>query len=358
MNIRAAATTAGIMASILALPACRSHTSTATAVAPKNPRPAAYRIVYHVEQPGSSDAERWEELTVRRPFEARDVTFAQRPGPGVAVDSGTLATVDHLYRLSPDGLQEIAGRQPGLPTGDQAIGPQLVEAQRRKLAAPTKTRRTIAGRQCQDHRFVEPPVGPIALLKGSDSDLLCIDDDGLLLREEWTLKGKVVLRRQAETVDLAPADLDRVLSPEGAAPFPANLAAPLVQPSDGSNPILPEPAPPAGFTKATIVDFALTGGQQAPGAPAALLYTSTVFAFARGGDSITVETGVSTGPLPWKDTDPSRDVELPWAKVQSVLRNDGPELRADLGRGRFIRVRGTVSPAALEAYARTLPHPL
>ena len=98
--------------------------------------------------------------------------------------------------------------------------------------------------------------------------------------------------------------------------------------------------------------------QQARGAPPALLYTSTVWAFARGADSITVETGVSTGNMPWKATDVSRDVELPWAKLQSVLRNDGPELRADIGRGRFIRIRGTVSPEVLLAYARTLPHPL
>src|SRR4051794_11255258 len=144
MSVAVAAAAAGLVA-IGALPACHSGGSsraktkttsgtvtTVTEVEPKNPRPASYRIVYHVEQPGAaSNAERWEELTVRRPFEARSAVFSQRPGPGATPGSGTLATIDHLYQIRPDGLQEIAGRQPGPPTGDQALGPELLEASRR-----------------------------------------------------------------------------------------------------------------------------------------------------------------------------------------------------------------------------------
>lgn len=357
MALAAAALTAPLLG------ACHSGSSSAkdktaapTAFAP---RPTTYRIVYHVTQPDSPGSERWEELTVRRPFEARDAVFQQRPAPGTQPFAGTLATTDHLILIQEGGkLQELSGRQPSSPTGDQALAVELDEAERRKIAGPPGVQRTIAGRTCQDHPFLEPPAGVIKALTGGDRDLVCIDHDGLVLREEWKLKGKVALLREAETVDLAPADVDTVLSPAAAAPSPEPAGVPqIVDPSTVGR-VIADPAPPGGFTQATKVGFLMIGEPQMPSTPPPILYTSTVWGFARGGDSITIEAGASgSGPPPWLDSDLSRDVDLPMGKAQSVLRSDGPELRVVLTDGKWVRIRGTVPIDALEAYARTLPRP-
>ena len=344
-----------------ALPACHSgkSSSAATDPAPTASRPATYRIVYHVTQPGDAKSERWEELTVRRPFEARDAVFSARPTPDATPVSGTLATLDHLYIIQSQGLQELSGRQPAAPTGDQDLAAVLAEAERRKLVGPAGTRRTVVGRPCRDHPFLEPPAGVIKPLTGKDRDLMCIDGDGLLLREEWTIGGKVALLREAESVDLVPTGLDRVLSPAGAAPTPVPTAVPAVgQPLEAAK-VIPDPPVPAGFTATTKVGFAMPGPQQQPGIPPPVLYTSTIWAFGRGGDSITVEAGTSggSGPPPWLDTDPTRPVDLPIGKATSAVRNDGFEVRVDLGNGKWLRVRGTVPLADVVAYARTLPHP-
>src|SRR5204863_5925284 len=124
----------------------------------------------------------------------------------------------------------------------------------------------------------------------------------------------------------------------------------------GKVPFLPDPPVPAQFSPVTTVTFVLPAQQSLPGTAPPPLYASVVWAFARGADCITVEAGASSqSQPPWKATDPSKKVSLPLGTAQSVLRSDGPELRVDLGGSRWVRVRGTVSPAVLEAYARTIP---
>jgi hypothetical protein len=111
------------------------HASAASDVkAPAGPRPSAYRILYRVDAPAApSSTTNWEELTVRRPFESRQVSYDERPtAPTTPGGSGTLATIDHLYLVGtehgPAGLQEVSGRQPGVPTGDQALSAEVADA--------------------------------------------------------------------------------------------------------------------------------------------------------------------------------------------------------------------------------------
>ena len=320
-------------------------------------RPVAYRVLYRVDQPSAKPTSvRWEELTVRRPFTARKAAFPQRPA-GQRPDGGTLATVDRLYAIQSGGaMQEAAGRQPGPPTGDQALGPELAAAVARRLARPAGTG-VVAGRRCREYRFLEPPVGPIKRLAGRDHDLVCIDEAGLVLREAWTLHGRLVLHRQAVRVVVDPPAVDHELDPAGAAPSPNPAAVPSAEPASGDGSVIAAPAPPAGFAGAAVDRFVLPGPQQQPGEPPPVLYTSTVWAFARGPDAVTVEVGSTpSGNLPWNDADASEPVALPIGSARSVLRNDGPELRVDLGGGRWLRVRGTVPPGQLEAYARASLH--
>jgi hypothetical protein len=317
------------------------------ALRPAAPAPA-FRIVYRIEQPNA--ATRWGELVAERPFRVRAGTYDHRPRLGERPDGGTLTTVDGLFQLRPEGVQEISGRQPAPGTGDQWLAAQLDDAVDRSLARRVGTA-TIVGRECTDYRFAEPPVGPIAELGEGDHDDLCLTADGLLLREVWTLKGRVIQRRTAVEVDTSGRGLDDLLDVSTAAAAPPS--GPIAAPTDAGASFLPDPSAPTGYSRAARDAFALRQpGDQGP----VTLYTSTVWAFTRGADLVTVEAGDSraSGKLPWLDSDPSRRVRLPIGDGVTVIRNDGAEVRVDLGSDRWVRVRGTIPLAALVRYARTL----
>jgi hypothetical protein len=212
----------------------------------------------------------------------------------------------------------------------------------------------VAGRPCRDYRFVEPVAGPIKALTGANHDVLCIDADGLVLREEYTLDGKVALLRQAERVEIDPAGIDNDLDTTGAEPIADPNAPSARAPTADDRPsFFPAPPAPDGYESASVVLFRFP----APSSQGTqLLYTSTVWAFSRAADVITVEAGEGGG-LPWQDTDPSRAVSLPLGPAKSVVRSDGAELRVDLGSGRWVRVRGTLSVADITAYAKRLRPP-
>ncbi|MEA3020239.1 MAG: hypothetical protein QOI47_1763 [Actinomycetota bacterium] len=309
---------------------------------------ASFRIVYRIEQPQAPA--RWSEIVAKRPFFVRAASYDHSPKAGEQPTTGTLTTVDGLFQIRPEGLQEISGRQPSPGTGDQWLVPQLADAVARNLARPVATA-TILGRACTVYRFKEPPVGPIAELAGSDHDDLCLSADGLLLREVWTFKGRVVLRRTAERVTLAPLQVDAVFDTNSAAAPPDQGPIAAAAPSGSS--YLPDPHAPPGFSLVKRDAFALL--QPGDVGPVAL-YSSTVWAFTRGVDLITVEAGDSgaSAKVPWSTSDPSRPERLPVGASQTVVRNDGAEVRVDLGHHHWLRVRGTVSLATLLRYARTL----
>jgi len=309
----------------------------------------SFRVIYRVEQPNVP--KRWTELIADRPFLIRAGGYDHIPTERELPDNGTLTTVDGLFQLRPEGVQKISGRQPSPGTGDQYLVANLDEAVDRNLAKPIATA-TIVDRKCTVYRFLEPPVGPIKRLSGDDHDDLCLTADGLVLREVWTLKGKVILRRTAIAVTIAPRDTEDALDVSDAAEAPPNGPVAAAAPSGSS--FVPDPDPPARFSLARRDSFAL---RQPSDTGPVTLYTSTVWAFTRGADVVTVEAGdshASGGRLPWLTSDPSRTVSLPYGEAQSVLRNDGAELRIDLGEERWLRVRGTVPLSTLVQYAKTL----
>lgn len=325
-------------------------------------RPATYQVLYQSENLAAQPPqERWDQLTVSRPFLAKSVSFASRPTADTPPVNGTLTSTDALFRIGPQGLVEVSSRQPAVGTDDQALGPVLRDAVARGLAAPLTTARTIAGRPCHDVRFAEPVAGPLKRLSAVDGhDDLCIDDDGLVLREEWTLKGRVVLRRTAVAVDTAPSGLDGALSTAGASPRDPSVAAPTATSlTQGPDPWFAAPAPPEGFTPATQVGLVFPD----PQTPGGIAYTSEVWAFTRGADLITVEAG--NGGTPWVVDDPTEKSTIggaggtPALDATSVIRSDGVEIRALVpgDRARWIRVRGTMPVTDVEAYARTLHTP-
>lgn len=327
----------------LLLPACGGDTKPLERSAPVR----SFRIVYRVEQPNAPT--RWAELIASRPFLVRAGTYDHLPAADERPDNGTLTTVDGLYQLRSDGMQEISGRQPSPGTADQYLVADLAEAVDRHLARVVGNA-TIVDRRCTVYRFLEPPVGPVAELTGKDHDDLCLTSDGLLLREQWTFQGRVVLHRTAVQLTVGPID-STVFDVDDATPAPPS--GPVATPASAGSSFVPDPKPPRGFTLAKRDAFALS---QPSDAGPVTLYTSTVWAFTRGADVMSVEAGDSraSGQLPWVTKDPSRAVRLPIGAARSVLRNDGTELRVDLGNARWLRVRGTVPLTELVRYAKAL----
>jgi hypothetical protein len=312
----------------------------------------------------------FEEVIVRRPFASRVAEFASDPGlsaasaaaatPAPAPQAATVTAIDEVFTLKADGLHDLGGREAGPPGGDQALGVELSEAAKRKLVRTAGTR-TVAGNSCRDYRLAEPPAGPLKRLSGNDHDLVCIDETGLLLREETTIGGQVTLRKEAMHADRgpAPAAVDAALSTAGMIPRAKGGTA-VAESFDRQEPsFLPDPPAPSGFTLAGKRGFFLPGAQLVPGVPPSIVFVSTVWAFGRGADAVTVEAGGSSkGKPPWSADDPSQGLKSPiGGQATSVLRGDGPEIRIDLGEGKWVRVRGSIPLNRLTAYAKRLPKP-
>jgi hypothetical protein len=305
------------------------------------PLAPAYTIVYREETlTPTGPVARWESLSVHRPYRAADLLYAT-PALGSPI-SGTIATEDALYDVRPGRPPLlVGGRQPGVPTGDQDLLTQLPDLMSRGLAADLRSSRVVAGRSCRMYRLLEPPSGPIKPLAGpGNSDDMCIASGGLVLSEQWTLDGSVVLTRVAIRAALVAGPIP---STAGAESAPGLSPATIV--TSPQTLLAPPPAPP-GFRARPVVELLL----QNPFGPRP---ASVTFAFADGAHTISVEAG--TGPPPWQDGDTvTRRAGLRIGHGTSALRSDGGEVRVDAGGGRWVRVRGSVPVRSLVSYAGEL----
>jgi hypothetical protein len=337
-----------VVAFLVATAACSSGGTKAAPFAPTRPAPEI-DVVYRTERVGEVAYER---LAARRPFDVLHGTYTSAPGPSSVPSSGTLTTIDQLFQLRPEGLQQLSGRQPAPGTGDQYLAPMASDLTARGLAKRLRSR-TVAGRRCVVFRFAEPPVGPLKRLGTRDHDDICLTPDDIVLAEDWTLNGKRVLSRVAHSVDLHPAALADRLEPRAALPAPpgAPTAAPTSEPAFLAEP----PIPAGGFALARRDAFVFRQPDPATGAPVTL-YQSTVWAYQREADLVTVEAGQSAEPgrMPWDAADPAQPVDLQLGSGTSVLRSDGVEIRIALDPSQWVRVRGTIPLADLIPFAREL----
>jgi hypothetical protein len=288
-------------------------------------------------------------LAVRRPFAAADLTYADQPGSGAGPVAGYMSTERALYSVDPTGTHLVAGRQPGLPSGDQDLATQLPELVARHLAAATGTRLTVAGRRCRVFRFLEPPSGPVKPLAGSgDHDDVCLDGAGLVLSEVWHYRGGVVYGRRATEVTFPGEPLPQVPASGG-----GGASAPTLVPDTTPRSFLAPPPAPPGFHGMGSFDFRLPDPQN----PAVLEAASVVWSFADGPDLVTVEAGTEAGgALPWQGAGPpGTPVTLAGlGPGWTAIRSDGAEVRIDLGHGEWVRVRGTEAASWLARYAGVL----
>jgi hypothetical protein len=313
-------------------------------------RPASFQVTYRVTLSASgTPSSQWELLTVNRPFAGSDLTYPSAPTPGTQPAAGTLFTKDGLFAVDGTGVHKVSGRQPGPPGDDQDLLAQLPDLGGRGLARRLGTT-TVAGRPCTTWRFAAPPVGPLARLSGRDHDDLCIDAEGLVLAEDWTYQGRLVQTKRASRVIVG--SVQQPVGTSGATPVPAGTAVPVALPDPTATTFLPPPPTPPGFAPSGLESFA----EPDPQTPRQLLAASLVWSFTRGDAVITVEAGTnSPGLLPWQtESTAVRALTLPLGRGESVLRSEGPEIHVDLGGGRWVRIRGTVTLAGLETYARSV----
>jgi hypothetical protein len=288
-------------------------------------------------------------LTQTSPFDVSDLTYGSDPRAGVAPSTGTVSSFDHLYDLAGGRLTLVSDRQPGAGSGIDAVAVELQELRDRGLVQ-LLGRSNVGGESCELARLGEPPVGPIALPQGTGHDDMCIDRSGIDLREVWTYHGAVVEERTAVEVRIGPPDpvihdAPSLSSAQRSSARPVLSVAQTTGPSYLAMPPMPE-----GFTARPAVATVAYN----PTDPNQVTDTSTIWSFSSGGAVLTVEAG--QGQLPWgPGNTPTDTVRLnALGTASSALRSDGPEIRVELDRGRWIRVRGTVPPERLASYASGL----
>ena len=318
------------------------------------PAPGSYVVVYRNVINGVTQ---WEVLAAQRPFAGSDLTYrtSTQPRADALPDAGTISTATAIYTQDAKGVRLVSGRQPGPASNDLWLAPELHEAVTRGVAVDLHRTQQVAGQRCALFRLADPASGPLHQLDMTvGHDDICLARNGLLLSEAWTYHGKVVERRTAMTLATGswPAGIPRP-GPTGSAAS-ASASAAVVTPEAAPTSFLASPASPTGFRPAmSPVAFRLPDSAH----PEQTVAATVVWSFVDGADVITVEAGRERGGvLPWSASEsPTRPLTLNGLGAASTaLRSDGPEVRVDVGDGRWVRVRGTVPLPALERYAATL----
>ncbi|MBV8958041.1 MAG: hypothetical protein JO087_04670 [Actinobacteria bacterium] len=330
----------------LALTAC-SHD------APRVVAPArsitGFRIVYRVETHAPDLQVTRREVTVHRPDQSSDLTYADG---GTQPTSGFVGQGTRLYSVEAGALVDHGDRATGAPPGDYRLGPALPDLVRLHLARRMGTER-VAGRTCIVYRLAGPigdPIKPVAAGEHADE---CVDSQGLLLSERWELDGKLLRLTRAERVDttvpsdaaFAPPDLPRRQVPIG---FTVVDTLPTTKvPSTGQQYWL-APAPPWGFGLVKRVR-AITSGQTPDGPQVSdVAYVDT---YARGADVITVvHRDPSVEPVP-KGFETLRAGRLGTGHV--TFSTAGAAIAFAAGKW-TVTVEGPLDVARVRAFAATL----
>lgn len=236
-----------LMAAGAALAACSSSSP-----APKGP--ASLRVVYRVED-RTSQPVRVTTVVVddAPPYRGRSRTL-EGPPPGTTDLGGTAADEGHAYLLDADGrVRTVAAVAPGFSATGSGLAVALPAAQRHGLVRSTGSA-TVAGHSCTEWLSRDPlDSGPFAAASATDRTTSCVDADGLLLRDAWTLHGQVVRTRTAVSVGRGPSLAGSALL-SGRTPAPAPSAGPGEQVKVVPRTVLlqalavPEPLAPQGLS--------------------------------------------------------------------------------------------------------------
>jgi hypothetical protein len=325
------------------------------------PPPDALEIVYRVERliTGVVDTE---QRLVRSPFDVRIETHRVEPDD-VDLDADPeildLAVLGGAETGPPDQERLLVVVPPTPALRGAHLGTDIDAATEAGVLEPLGFGRRVAGRACTEIRTGAALDGGI-LRAPTDDDRndVCVDDEGIVLREEIVQGGQVVERRTAVRVDLAP-DLD------GEVFEPLGRRIPELDGGGRVRRVTPDSRPP-DVTHFQLADVpgslevvgrfgVLTdspvGGNVAGSVEQVI---SMVDVLAGGGDVLVVENGAAVrgGPVLGPG---DIEVPLPWApEATAVFLATGVEVRAPLPSGRFVRITSTLPLEQVVAIASAL----
>jgi hypothetical protein len=187
------------------------------------------------------------------PYRGRTRTLAGPP-PGTTDLGGSAADEGHQYLLDPDGgARTVAAVAPGFAPTASGLAVALPAAVRHGLVRSVGTA-TVAGRSCTEWLSRDPlDSGPFAAASAADRTTSCVDPDGLLLSDAWTLHGTLVRTRTAVSVGRGPSLAGSgLLGGRTPAPAPTTAAGEQVKVVDRDVLLralaVPEPVAPQGLT--------------------------------------------------------------------------------------------------------------
>lgn len=320
------------------------------------PPPELLEVVYRVERltTGVVDTE---QRLARSPFEVRIETHRAEPddvdldADPVLLDLAVLGGAE----TGPVDQERVLVVVPPTPALRSAhLGTDLRAAGEAGVLEPLGYGREIAGRECAELRTGAPLDGGIlrAPTEETHNDV-CVDADGLVLREEITNDGELVERRTAVSVAIdapLPDDGDELFGPlghripEAEGGGRVRRLTPDSRPPDVAHHQLA--APPAGMDlvgRFGVLTDAPTAADAAGAVGAVGAVISVADVYAGDGEVLVVENGaaVTGGPVLGRG---DVGVPLPFAPDATALfLTSGVEIRAPLATGRFVRITSTLT---------------
>ncbi|HVM06981.1 MAG TPA: hypothetical protein VM345_00840 [Acidimicrobiales bacterium] len=323
--------------------------------------PGAYSIIYRVERYDPSRVVvSTDRLDVRRPFDSRVV--GERGGHTV---SERVSRLGAIVLSTGQGARSIVA-PPAAASGDLRLSPVLADAVE-SGALERREQRRVIGRRCQVFRAGGPIAAgdlvPVGTKAGEHADF-CVDESGLVLEDVWYQGGRAIQRRVAEKLDTT-VSFDAthfVLANEE--PYSRELGNGFIRRVDpasgfeGTSYRLA--ADPAGFSfvgrflvqppNLSLYRNVLEEGERPPE------QISLVDVWQRGIDIVVLAQTIATdiAAVPPSSPTARRFVLGPAGEAAAVLDLRMNEIRADLPEGRFLRLGGTLTRAALAEIASTL----
>lgn len=171
-----------------------------------SPGSGGVRIVYRVEdRTQSPPLVTTQVVETDPPYVARLITRTGPP-PGGAQTGGTIWTRDRQYVVDPSGeVRELADVVPSFAGPDAHLDVSLPVAARLGLVSRVGSGK-VAGVTCTQWRSRSPlDTAPFRAATTKESTVSCVDEEGRLLSDEWTLGGDVVRERTAVEIGHAAA---------------------------------------------------------------------------------------------------------------------------------------------------------
>lgn len=329
------------------------------------PPPDLLEIVYRVERVATGVVDT-EHRLVRRPFEVRIETHRGEP---VEVDldaDPTVLDVAVLGGAETGGVDQdrlLVVVPPVASLRGSHLRTDVAAADAAGVLEPLGYGRKISGRSCAELRTGAGLDGGI-LRRPTETghNDVCVDDDGLVLREEITTGGAVIERRTAVSVDtspeLEPDELATAFAPlgyripEDAGGGRVRRLTPDSRPPGVAHYELASPPPGTELLGRFGVLTDSVAGANAAGPTSAVL--SIVDVYVGGGEVVTIENGAALlgGPVLGRG---EVEVPLPFApQATAVFLTSGIEVRAPLPTDRFVRMTTTLPLERTVELARSL----